>query len=115
MKTATIAEQRTQQPLVKRDKRQNKAAHNLSDAETVAADGQLGYNTRPPKDNGEEYGHFNEKIERREGEKAGCEEGRVAQTESAREEAGGEEGGCSGASRETRSKGRDEDGLESCN
>src|SRR5450432_3766938 len=41
----------------------------------VAADGHLGYNTRPPRDNGEGHGEFQSQTGRCCGQEAGCKEG----------------------------------------
>jgi hypothetical protein len=62
----------------------NPEAKTVAPVKLVAAGCHLGYNTRPPRDNGEDHGEFQTQTSRCSGEKAGREKGRT-----------GEETGCS--------------------
>lgn len=74
----------------------------------VAARWHLGYNTRPPKDNGEENGHCKAKIQRRQGQETGSEKTRAGQEKGARNEA------CSEETRSARAQAGKKTGRESC-
>ena len=81
----------------------------------VAARWHLGYNTRPPKDNGEDNGHFKTKIQRRQGQETGSEKTRARQEKGAREKTGGKEGRDTVAPRAAGRESGQEDGQETCN